>query len=173
MVLRSALTLRRLEREAHVSTSSSQAGPQAWVPPSHVDPGWPSDCELPSTQGPTTAQRLIDSCRSRADFVALRRGRRFDSEFLWLSFAADPQLTRPRVAFAIRRSSGTAVARNLARRRLRAVLLEHADTLKRGRYLVGTKRPLQAVTYSRARAQLLALLRNAGALAPPRAESSL
>ena len=94
----------------------------------------------------------------------MRRGRRFDSELLWVSFAPDAGLERPRVAFAFNRSSGTAVERNRARRRLRAVLREHADRLRPGRYLLGARRPVSEMTYRRTRSQLLAVLRSAGAL---------
>ncbi|WP_419908129.1 ribonuclease P protein component [Candidatus Poriferisodalis sp.] len=111
---------------------------------------------------------MIDSCRSRADFAALRRGRRFGSELLWMSFAADPELERPRVAFALNRSSGTAVERNRARRRLRAVLGEHAGRLTAGRYLVGTRGSVSQVTYRRAQTQLLEMLTSAGALQRPK-----
>ncbi|MDE0134841.1 MAG: ribonuclease P protein component [Acidimicrobiaceae bacterium] len=106
----------------------------------------------------------MDSCRSRADFAALRRGRRFDSELLWMRFAADRGLGGPRVAFALSRHRGTAVQRNRARRRLRAVFREHAADLAPGRYLVGVRLAASAVTYRRARAELTRLLLAAGAL---------
>ena len=83
-----------------------------------------------------------------------------------MSFAADQRLERPRVAFAINRPSGTAVERNRARRRLRAILREHANRLAPGRYLVGTREAASQVTYRRARTQLLEMLRSAGALTP-------
>ncbi len=85
-----------------------------------------------------------------------------------MSFAADPELERPRVAFALSRFSGTAVERNRARRRLRAVLGEHADSLTPGRYLVGARGPVSRVTYRRAQTQLLKMLRSAGALRGPK-----
>ncbi len=85
-----------------------------------------------------------------------------------MSFAADPELERPRVAFALNRSSGTAVERNRARRRLRAVLGEHAGRLTAGRYLVGTRGSVSQVTYRRAQTQLLEMLTSAGALQRPK-----
>ena len=97
----------------------------------------------------------------------MRRGRRFDSELLWVSFAADPTLERPRVAFALSRFSGNAVERNRARRRLRAIFSKHADRLAPGRYLVGARRPASQVTYRRAETQLAELLGGAGALSRP------
>ena len=81
-----------------------------------------------------------------------------------MSFAADPELERPRVAFAFNRFSGTAVERNRARRRLRALFAEHADRLRSGRYLVGARGAASQVTYRRAQAQLLEMLKSAGAL---------
>ena len=120
---------RRLQREAHISTTQPQTGTPARLSPSHVHPRRQGDCELSPTQGPATAERLIDSCRSRADFAALRRSRRFDSELLWMAFAADRGLQRPRVAFALSRHLGTAVMRNRIRRRLRALLREFAGDL--------------------------------------------
>ena len=84
-----------------------------------------------------------------------------------MSFAADPGLERPRVAFALSRSGGTAVERNRTRRRLRAVFRERAGRLRPGRYLVGARGSLSQLTYRRARAQLLEMLASAGALREP------
>ncbi len=84
-----------------------------------------------------------------------------------MSFAADPELVRPRVAFALSRFSGTAVERNRARRRLRALLSEHAERMTPGRYLVGARGAASQVTYRRAQTQLLEMLRSAGALQEP------
>ena len=84
-----------------------------------------------------------------------------------MSFAADPGLERPRVAFALSRFSGTAVERNRARRRLRAVFGEQADRLTPGRYLVGARGSISKATYRRARSQLLQMLESAGALRGP------
>ena len=71
------------------------------------------------------------------------------------------------MAFALNRFSGTAVERNRARRRLRAVLAEHAGSLRPGRYLVGARGAVSQVTYRRAQNQLAELLRTAGALGGP------
>jgi len=81
-----------------------------------------------------------------------------------MRFAADRGLGGPRVAFALSRHRGTAVQRNRARRRLRAVFREHAADLAPGRYLVGVRLAASAVTYRRARAELTRLLLAAGAL---------
>ena len=157
---------RRLPRETHVPTPQSPPGPPPRISSPDVHPRRPCCRESSSTQGPATAERLIDSCRSRADFIALRRGRRFESDALWISFALDPELDRPRVAFAIGRRQGTAVARNRVRRRLREVLREHPSALIGGRYLIGTRQPASTVSYRQARTELLFLLEAASA--PPR-----
>lgn len=61
--------------------------------------------------------------------------------------------------------------RNRVRRRLRALFREFAADVAPGRYLVGMRVPASAVTYRRARAELVRLLSAAGALSP-RAEST-
>lgn len=81
-----------------------------------------------------------------------------------MTFAADRSLARPRVAFALSRHRGTAVERNRVRRRLRAIFREHAIHLAPGRYLVGARAAASAVTYRRARAELLRLLGAADAM---------
>lgn len=54
--------------------------------------------------------------------------------------------------------------RNRLRRRLRAVFRELATDLAPGRYLVGVRAAASTVTYQRARAELMRLLRAAEAL---------
>ena len=68
------------------------------------------------------------------------------------------------MAFALSRRTATAVMRNRARRRLRALFRELAHDLVPGRYLVGARASAQAVTYRRARAELTRLLATADAL---------
>lgn len=54
----------------------------------------------------------------------------------------------PRVAYAVGRAAGNAVARNRLRRRLRAAVREHADLLEPGvAYLVGAGREALGVSY--------------------------
>lgn len=81
-----------------------------------------------------------------------------------MAFAADSGLRRPRVAFALSRRRGTAVERNRVRRRLRALFRELAADLTPGRYLVGVRAAASALTYRRARAELMQLLGAAEAL---------
>jgi ribonuclease P protein component len=66
---------------------------------------------------------LIDRIRQRDAFIRLRRdGVRVRIDPLWCSFVPDSEVVPPQVAFAIGRATGSAVQRNLLRRRLRAVL---------------------------------------------------
>jgi ribonuclease P protein component len=56
--------------------------------------------------------------------------------------------TAPRVAYAVGRGVGGAVARNRARRRLRAALREHKDALRPGAaYLVGGSREVVSMPF--------------------------
>ena len=68
---------------------------------------------------------------------------------LWVVFVADPSVQPPQVAFALGRALGTAVARNRARRRLRAILTVRGGTLAPGLYLVGGGPPLVNLPSSR------------------------
>lgn len=66
---------------------------------------------------------MIDRIRERDAFIRLRRdGVRLRVDPLWCSFVPDSEVVPPQVAFAIGRATGSAVQRNLLRRRLRAVL---------------------------------------------------
>jgi ribonuclease P protein component len=71
------------------------------------------------------------------------------------SAAGDP----PRVAFAIGRSVGNAVARNRLRRRLRALCADHADRLAPGHsYLVGATPEARDASYADLDAAFCSLL---------------
>jgi ribonuclease P protein component len=66
---------------------------------------------------------LIGRIRERDAFLRLRRdGVRVRIDPLWCSFVPDSEVVPPQVAFAIGRATGSAVQRNLLRRRLRAIL---------------------------------------------------
>ena len=66
----------------------------------------------------------------------------------------------PRVAYAIGRRAGGAVARNKVRRRLRAATRAHAEELEPGRaYLVGVVGSQALAPYSTLSASLQAALR--------------
>ena len=79
---------------------------------------------------------MIWRVRDRHSFRRLGvEGQRCRAGLLWCTYVADPTLTPPRVAFALGRTLGPAVARNRLRRRLR-VLLSSVD-LPPGLYLIG------------------------------------
>jgi ribonuclease P protein component len=56
---------------------------------------------------------------------------------LWCTYLLEPDATPARVAFALSRAIGPAVARNRVRRRLRALLA--ASSLPPGLYLIGAQ----------------------------------
>ena len=68
---------------------------------------------------------------------------------LWVVFVADPSVQPPQVAFALGRALGSAVRRNRARRRLRAILANRSHELAPGLYLVGGDAPLVGLASSR------------------------
>ena len=76
--------------------------------------------------------------RDRATFADLRaRGRRGRAGPVTVTWLPDDRSVPPRVAYAIGRRVGNAVARNRLRRRLRHVVAALAPTLAPGAYLVG------------------------------------
>jgi ribonuclease P protein component len=99
----------------------------------------------------------------RATFAELRRrgrrARRGPLALTWLAaepgtwLAAEPG-TPPRVAFAVGRQAGTAVARNRVRRRVRAALQELDPPLPAGIYLVGAGPEAAAMTAAELRTVL-------------------
>lgn len=100
---------------------------------------------------------MIGRIRERRRFDALRRhGRRTHTDHLWCRALSDPTVTPPRVAFAIGRAAGTAVARNRLRRRLRALLAESARTgrLMPGWLLIGATVNASELTYDQLRREL-------------------
>jgi ribonuclease P protein component len=138
-------------REAHVPAQQPSTCQEARLPASHVDPRRAGGAAITSAQGPPQAVGLIWRISDRRTFLELRRsGRRVRSGVLSVTFlpapvgAADAPSDPPRVAFAITRRFGSAVDRNLIRRRLRAAFSEiHGRTpspIAPGAYLL-TVRP--------------------------------
>jgi ribonuclease P protein component len=123
--------------EAYVSAEQPQTGEEPRLPPSHVDPSRAGHPEGPAAQGPAPALRLIWRIRDRATFTALRRGRRVRRGPITVSWIDGDPAEPPRVAYAIGRSVGHAVARNRLRRRLRASMTSLAPQLPPGAYLIG------------------------------------
>jgi ribonuclease P protein component len=110
---------------------------------------------------------LIGRVRERAAFVRLRReGVRVRIEPLWCSFVDDPLMTPPRVAFAIGRAVGTAVARNRLRRRLRAIL--GGIDVPPGIYLIGAAPAAAELTFDELRTVTVRLIARATSRSPAR-----
>lgn len=77
-----------------------------------------------------------------------------------LSLRYLPDADRPRVAYAVSRSAGSAVRRNRIRRRLRAAIheLEAAGALPPGAYLVGAGPEALTMPFTELRRRLQALI---------------
>jgi ribonuclease P protein component len=67
----------------------------------------------------------------------------------------------PRVAYAVGRAAGGAVARNRLRRRLRAITGEHGPGLRPGAYLIGAGATAGELPYAELRTALVATLEEA------------
>lgn len=79
----------------------------------------------------------IAPVRSRVVFAELRRhSSKGRSGPVTVSFLDQPDWDRPQVAYAVTRTVGNAVERNLLRRRIRAILFEQSAGLPVGAYLV-------------------------------------
>ena len=75
---------------------------------------------------------------------------------MWCSFVNDPSISPPQVAFAISRAVGSAVTRNLLRRRLRAILgVMHVPG---GLYLFGGQPSMSELTFAELETRAAALL---------------
>ncbi|MGH9050729.1 MAG: ribonuclease P protein component [Acidimicrobiia bacterium] len=70
--------------------------------------------------------------RDRATFAALSRARARREGPVTLRYVTGSDLAHPRVAFAASRATGSAVARNRVRRRLRAAVAAHRAELNPG-----------------------------------------
>ena len=102
--------------------------------------------------------------RDRATFAALRSGRRGHAGPVRVMWLPEPGATTPpRLAFAVGRRVGGAVARNRVRRQLRAVAAELAPALEPGAYLVAYRGAPDA-PFADLRRQVVAAATAAGAL---------
>jgi ribonuclease P protein component len=75
-----------------------------------------------------------------------------------MRYVVDPCLSERRVAFAVARRIGTAVARNRLRRRLRALLARRAADLPPGLYLIGARPAAVSAGFARLAADVDVLL---------------
>lgn len=135
--------------EADVPTQCAQARQDTRFPEADVDQGRTgrdpvaSGEGTPAPVGVTTVGpgprggAMVKPIRSRRTFADLRRpsGRGRNGP-VSVSFVEHPDWDRREVAYAVNRKVGTAVARNLLRRRMRAIVAEQAGDLPTGAYLV-------------------------------------
>jgi ribonuclease P protein component len=121
--------------EATVSAEQPASGQAAWVSTPDVDESRPGHSALAAPKGSRPPVGLIWAIRDRSTFVALRRQPRVRRGPISVTFLAAPG--PPRVAYAVGRAVGSAVARNRVRRRLRSIVA--GLTLVPGAYLVGVQ----------------------------------
>jgi ribonuclease P protein component len=126
-------------REENVPAEQPQAKQEARFPPADAVEGRASGAAPSPDQGPLPPVGLIWPIRERSSFRALATGRRRRRGVVMVTSAVVGSPTEPpRVAYAVGRHAGGAVARNKIRRRLRAATRAHARELEPGRaYLVG------------------------------------
>lgn len=137
--------------EAHIPTERTAPLEAAWLSQAHVDPGWAGCLAIAPPEGPSTAVGLIGRFSDHATFSALRRqGSRTRSGPVSVWFLPEPDSSRPRLAFAIGRRVGPAVARNRIRRRLRhaAADLARSAHLPLGAYLVQVDPAVTSLTFT-------------------------
>jgi ribonuclease P protein component len=148
-------------REENVPAEQPQAKQETRFPPADAVEGRQSGNPPSPDQGPLPPVGLIWPIRERSSFRALASGRRRRRGVVVVTCAevgspGDP----PRVAYAVGRRAGGAVARNKVRRRLRAATRAHAGELVGGRaYLVGVSGSVVTSTYAELSTSLHAALR--------------
>jgi ribonuclease P protein component len=131
------------EDEAHIPTQHPPPSQEARLSSTHEHSRRTRGPQVAPCQGPGSALGLIHRVRTRREFSLLSSsGRRVRTELLWCTYSPDDSIPAPRVAFAIGRAFGSAVARNRARRQIReAVSRRHLRApLRPGRYLIGITR---------------------------------
>jgi ribonuclease P protein component len=148
-------------REEDVSTEQSQAEKEARLSPADADKGRPLGSAEAPVQGPLPPVGLIWPIRERSTFRALARGRRRRRGVVMVTCAVvGPGSEPPRVAYAVGRGVGNAVARNRVRRRLRAATRDHNTELVSGHaYLVSTGPAAANRSYAELSSSLLNALR--------------
>jgi ribonuclease P protein component len=148
--------------EANISAEHPQAVQEARFSAPYGDPRRAGDLEGPPPEGPASPVGLIRPIRDRATFDALRSGRRVRSGALTVSFIEGNPAEPPRVAYAIGRKVGGAVERNRLRRRLRAVVREHASRLRPGAYLIAAAPMAARMPFGELQATLIKTLEAMG-----------
>lgn len=150
-------------REAPLSAEQPEAQEEPRLPGQDADPRRPRGAEdaPPARSGP--ALGLTGRVRDRATFELLRRARARREGPVTLRFAAAIPGGEPRVAYAVGRVAGGAVARNRVRRRLRAAVAVCEEDLRPGgAYLFGAGRDVAATSYEALVSAVSRLARAAG-----------
>jgi len=131
--------------ETDLPTQRAQARQDARLSQADVDQGRTGCHQVAPCEGASapvgvtsrTAARGLGPVRSRRTYAELRkptgRGR---AGPVTVSFLDRPEWDRPEVAYAVNRKVGSAVERNLLRRRMRSILRERPTGLLAGAYLV-------------------------------------
>jgi ribonuclease P protein component len=160
-------------READLPAEQPEAQEEARIPVADAHPRGARRSEDPSPARPRPAVGLIWRVRGHAAFRDLARApvRRHGALSARL-VPGDPG-TPPRVAFAIGRPVGGAVARNRLRRRLRAALRAlQPELVPGGAYLVGAGPAAVTATPAELRDALRAVLREVRERRPERERSA-
>lgn len=124
--------------EANLPAQEAKTNAYSRIPGPHVHPGGPGCDQEPSAERPAPAGRLIWRVRDRGTLRALSAAPRLRRGPLSLAVVTSRKATPPRVAYAVGRRVGGAVARNRVRRRLRAAARNHVCELQPGAaYLFG------------------------------------
>jgi ribonuclease P protein component len=119
-------------REAHVPTQQPEAEEAPRLPVAYAHPRRSGRAQDPSPAGPHASLGLIRRVRGRATFAALARAERHSEGSITVRCLPEPGSTPPRVAYGVGRTVGGAVARNRARRRLRAAVVANETRLLPG-----------------------------------------
>ena len=131
--------------EASLSAQCSQTCQEARVPVTDEHPRRPRRPPFSSSEGPRPFVRVIERLAGHRAFARLRaEGTRRGRGPIRLVVRPDTS-QRPRFAFAIPRTVGTAVVRNRTKRRLRAVLIDLDGTppgLPGGDHLIRVTAPI-------------------------------
>jgi ribonuclease P protein component len=135
-------------READVPAQQSAAQQDARLSWTDADPWRPSGAQGATGPRPQAPRGLTRSIRDRGTFEALARARPRRRGPLSLRRVASSDRGPARVAYAVGRDVGNAVARNRARRRLRAAVARRADDLQPGSaYLFGGGRAVLSLPF--------------------------